>query len=297
MFEWFGVKEVSKNLPTSTYEKLNEALRKAIFNKPIGWAAIHGRIGSGKTTSTYDALRELSKETQIEVVELKVINRKSIKVHHLLNAFIHSLGEKYDGSSRVTRHIDGRTLQVERILMKVQNANVIPVLVIDEAHEMESLALNMIKRLRDVTFIKKAVMLPVILIGQPSLPRLLENNEEVRDRITHWKEYNYTKKELIAITRYRSHRMLSEEVAAQVVELYTEVKNGKTYLPTPLRLDSKIRQAMNRAFDIGSKSVSIHHFVPPVDKELPKAAPRKKIEIVSSDLQGTIETLSKQTAS
>lgn len=297
MFEWFGVREITDNLPTNTYSKLLESLRKTLFHKPIGWAAIHGRIGSGKTTSTYDALRELSREFPIEVVELKVLNRKSIKVHHLLNAFIHTLGKKYDNSSRVTRHIDGRTLQVERILMKMHQANVLPVLVIDEAHELESLALNMIKRLRDVTFIKKAVMLPVILIGQPSLPRLLEHNDEVKDRITHWKEYNYSKKELVAIAQYRSHRLLSEETARQVVDLYTETKNAQELLPTPLKLDSKIREAMSRAFDIESKSISIKNFVPPPTKELPKSAPRKKISIVGSDIDGTITEINEKAAS
>jgi type II secretory pathway predicted ATPase ExeA len=296
IFEYFDIKEVEGNLPTESARKLTNMIERTILDSR--WVVIAGRIGSGKTTSVFDSIREVSKHHNVEVVELKIPDRKGIRVQHILNAFVYTLGKKYDGVEHARWQVDARTLQVERILMKMKARGVYPLLVIDEAQELQSGTFNVIKRLRDVTFMKKAVMLPVILIGQPNLIPLVDKNEEVADRVKPRHEFNYSYKELVQITTYLSGGLLNESESRTVVDGLTKKEFGEKVYPTALKLKSSIEDALERAYDIESEQLTIAHFqLPNTPKEMPKKQPREKISIDTTQVESTILNISEKAAS
>jgi type II secretory pathway predicted ATPase ExeA len=276
IFRHFSISQRKQNLRTETFDRTARRVESALLDSD--WIAFSGRIGSGKTTTVYDSLREAGKNHIIEVVEISAPDRRGIKVQHILDSFVYTLGKKYDGDGSARRQLSARTVQVERILMQVKRRGAIPVLVIDEAQELRDITFNIIKRLRDVTFIKQAVMLPVILIGQENLGTLLKRNDEVTDRVTNF-EFGYSKGELIKIAEYHAHGLLNEQECRFLVNAFTTTHGVKKILPTPLKLERAIYRALGKAYSIDSETLQLKHFdFPDKVTSIPKIE-RKKIEI------------------
>ncbi|MEP2447549.1 MAG: ATP-binding protein [Balneola sp.] len=267
---------------TETFLRTKQTLESLIEDNK--WRAFSGRIGSGKTTTIIGAIRDIHDENKnFDVVEILSPDREKIGAGQILASFVRQVGEKYIGQNFPSGKIDTRLAQVQRILMTAHEKKKKIVLVIDEAQELNTKVLNTIKRLRDTTFIKRAIHLPVILIGQPSLDPMIRNNDEVKHRIRST-QFSYTRKELIGITEFLAKGLLSREVCRQIVDVKTteDAYRNKQY-PTPLELNSDIEIAMENAFKLGHEALELKHFE---IRELQRPAPkkeRKKIEI-SADI-------------
>tara|TARA_Y100001935_G_scaffold253785_1_gene260968 strand:- start:169848 stop:170762 length:915 start_codon:yes stop_codon:yes gene_type:complete len=298
IFEYLGIEQVEENLKTDIYDKTKRLIDK-MFSE-FGWAAIEGRIGSGKTTTTYQALRDVIEQysLKIKIVELSVPDRKGIKATHILSEFVRTLGKEYDGSDVPRHSLDARTVQVKRILMAMREQAATALLVVDEAHELEFKTLNVIKRLRDVTFLQKSILLPVLFMGQPGLMGLIDSNEEVRHRIKRGMrlEFTHKPKELAQILKYRSRDLLSQAECESVVDALTRTENGRTLLPTPLELDDYLSEAMERAYKADHHTLSLRHFNLP-DVTPKKSAPRKKVSIVANAAPDVARNIESRSAS
>ncbi len=292
IFENLGIKPTQENLEGESFDKTLQLIQRTVLDRE--WSAIEGSIGTGKTTTAYQAIRALSKQIDIEVVELLIPDRKGISTSHLLNAFVRTLGERYDGDASIRRRLDARTAQVERILMKMAQKDVVALLVIDEAQELESGTLNVIKRLRDVSFIKKEVMLPVLLIGQPGVFALLDRNDEVSNRVRRKNRLAFqpTRGELLNIILYKTQGTLEPHLAEVVLDNFTKEKSGKKILPTPLELDDYLEEAMENALNLEEKKLELHHFNFPVGFTRKKSVIDRKGPTMAdaSDSADAIET-------
>lgn len=287
IFKHFKIKEVSDDkkiniTKTQTYERIKQTLDSLIQDD--GWRAFSGRIGSGKTTTIIGAIRDIHDENKnFDVVEILSPDREKVGAGQILAAFVHQVGKMYIGQDFPSGKIDTRYAQVQRILMSAYEKKKKIVLVIDEAQELNTKVLNTIKRLRDTTFAKRAIHLPVILIGQPALDPMIRNNDEVKHRIRS-NQFGYTRKELIEILLFLSKGLLSRETCAKIVDAKTTEDGFRSKLyPTPLELESDVQIAMENAFNLNHEALELKHFE---IRELQQSAPkkeRKKIEI-SADI-------------
>lgn len=291
IFQHFQLEEKDGLLKTHTFESTKAILSTAIIDNK--WEAFSGRIGSGKTETILLALRELHKEQgNFEIVEVLSPDRKKVMSGQLLSSFVHQQG-KWIGTSAVRRDNESRLIQVTNILKAAHEKGKKMVLLIDEAHELHSHTLNVIKRLRDTTFIRSAVHLPVIMLGQPHLSTLIENNEEVRFRIRN-ASFGYTRAELIDITHYRSYGQLSKEACALIVDNLTNPNRVKEeQLPTPLELERAIELAFEKAYKVEAERLSIHHFVFPEHKGGIGYKPKGKVSVKSGDAQAAADKIGK----
>jgi len=263
---------------TQTYHRVKQTLESLIHDD--GWRAFSGRIGSGKTTTIIGAIRAIHDEHRnFDVVEILSPDREKVGAGQILSSFVRQVGKKYIGADFPSGKIDTRLAQVQRILMTAFEKKKKIVLVIDEAQELNSKVLNTIKRLRDTTFIKRAIHLPVIMIGQPALDPMIRNNDEVKHRIRST-QFSYTRKELIGIAEFLSKGLLSRDDCASIVDVKTseDAFRNRQY-PTPLELKSDIEIAMENGFKLGAESLELSHFeIRELSTKVPKKA-RKKIEI------------------
>jgi type II secretory pathway predicted ATPase ExeA len=294
IFNWFNLGKPKVNdslniLETKTYRVTKKALETLITDNK--WRAFSGRIGSGKTVTIIGALREIhDTQKNFDVVEILSPDRKMVSANQILASFVSQMGKKYIGSSKMNRSSDARYAQVQRILMAAYDQNRKIVLVIDEAQELNPIVLNTIKRLRDTTFAKRSIHLPVILIGQPSLEVMISNNDEVKNRIRN-SQFGYKKKEIVDITQHLGKGLLTREQCLEIVKLKTgEDEFRRVQLPTPLEIDDAIEIAMENAFNVESNTLDLIHFE---FEDYRKKEPKKKPEKVDVSQTSTAATISK----
>lgn len=300
IFNWFNLGKPKVNdslniLETRTYRLTKKALETLITDNK--WRAFSGRIGSGKTTTIIGALREIhDNRKDFDVVEILSPNRMMVTANQVLAAFISQLGKKYLGSPKINHGADARYAQVQRILMTAHDQNRKIVLVVDEAQELNTTVLNTIKRLRDTTFIKRAIHLPVILIGQPSLGVMVSKNEEVKSRIRS-SEFGYKKKEIVDITQHLSKGLLNRDQCFEIVKLKTgEDEFRRVKLPTPLEMEQAIEIAMENAFNLEAESLDLVHFEFEEHQVKEPKPKREKVDVSQSSTAATISKLEEKAA-
>lgn len=294
IFNWFKLGKPKVNdslniLETKTYRDTKKALETLITDNK--WRAFSGRIGSGKTTTIIGALREIhDSRKDFDVVEILSPDRKTVTANQILAAFVSQMGQKYLGSTKMNHSSGARYAQVQRILMNAHDQKRKIVLVIDEAQELNTIVLNTIKRLRDTTFIKRSIHMPVILIGQPRLEVMITKNDEVKSRIRN-SQFGYKKKEIVDITEHLGEGLLTREQCLEIVKLKTkEDEFRRSQLPTPLELEQAIEIAMENAYNVEADTLDLVHFE---FEEYRKEEPKKKAKKVDVSQTSTAATISK----
>lgn len=288
LFAHFGIKDTSGIIKGVTYNKVKEILQGMIEDH--SWVSFAGPIGSGKTVTVFEALKELEREEDIEFVEITSPNRRGIGDSELLQSIILRLGEKYDGSKTVPSSNLARNHMVERILAKAKTKGMTIVLVIDEAQELKGDTFNIIKRFRDIKLLGTGNTLGVVMIGQPNLVGMIDQNKEVSLRVRSY-DFEYTQAEKVDLAVHFSQGLLNKEQARVVAEKAVFDEYGKV---TPLSIESAILDAMDNAYRVGNESLDLYHFEWKNQPKSRKAKPRKKIEVKAGDAANVNDKINKQ---
>jgi len=288
LFAHFGIKDTSGIIKGVTYNKVKDILESMIADH--SWVSFAGSIGSGKTVTVFEALKELEKNEQVEFVEITSPNRRGIGDSELLCSIIMRLGEKYDGSRSIPRSNIARNHMVERILAKAKTKGMTVVLVIDEAQELKGDTFNIIKRFRDIKLLGTGNTLGVVMIGQPNLVGLIEQNKEVSLRVRTY-DFDYTKAEKTDLALHFSQGLLNEEQARVVAKKAVFDEYGKV---TALSIESAILNAMDNAYKVGNESLDLYHFEFQPQPRANKSKLRKKIEVKSGAAADVNEKINRQ---
>lgn len=288
LFEHFGIKDTSKIIKGVTFHKVKDILEGMIEDH--SWVSFAGSIGSGKTVTVFEALKELGKNEKVEFVEITAPNRKGIGDSELLLSIIYRLGEKYDGTKTAPPSNLARDHMVQRILAKAKMKDITVVLVIDEAQELKGDTFNIIKRFRDVKLLGTGNTLGVVMIGQPNLPGMIDQNKEVSLRVRSY-DFDYTQAEKVDLAMHFSNGLLDENQARVVAEKAVFDEYGKV---TALSIENAILTAMDNAYKVGDESLSMYHFEFKNQPKAKKSKPRKKIKVKANGAAEVAERIGKQ---
>lgn len=163
----------------------HKILEKRVYDtiKRHGIMTLIGDIGAGKTTFLRYVTTKLIKEKSIKIIYPDRLDRKNLNGASLTHAVLTQLG-----ATRVPRNGGDKDALAKRLLEENVKMGTNPVLILDEAHDLQEEAFIALKRLWDSGMIFK--LLSIILIGQGGvnsyntnygLKRHLEENPWVRE--------------------------------------------------------------------------------------------------------------------
>jgi len=182
--EYFGLKEPSFSItPDPHYLYLSREHREALAHllygagEGGGFVLLTGEVGTGKTTICRAFLEQLP-----EHVDIALILNPALTVPELLHSICHEFGVKVPGyvtSSKVL--VD----QLNRYLLLAHAKRRRPVLMIDEAQNLQPEVLEQIRLLTNLET-HRHKLLQIFLVGQPELRELLEQKRlrQLAQRIT-----------------------------------------------------------------------------------------------------------------
>jgi general secretion pathway protein A len=134
----------------------------------VGFSVISGEIGCGKTTLVRKLLTALD-----ETITVGLVYNTHTQIADLLEWVMLAFGQPYAGMSQVERYD-----RFQQFLVNEYAARRRVVLIVDEAQNLNALALEGLRMLSNINA-DKDQLLQVILVGQPELRELL-NRPELR---------------------------------------------------------------------------------------------------------------------
>jgi general secretion pathway protein A len=141
-----------------------------------GFVVLTGEIGSGKTTLLQTALRDLDQHTSVS----RLVNTM-LDARELLEAILLDFGlDPGHGRSKPYLLHD-----LARFLVDQRTAGRLALLVVDEAQNLNPLALEELRMISNLET-EKSKLIQILLVGQPSLRDLLAEPalEQLRQRVT-----------------------------------------------------------------------------------------------------------------
>ncbi|MBL7072426.1 MAG: AAA family ATPase [Candidatus Omnitrophica bacterium] len=202
--DFYGLRENPFNVTSDpSFLYLSHTHQEAIdhllygINQRKGFVEITGEIGAGKTTICRALLNQLDKKTKTSL-----IFNSNLPENQLLEAILEDFGILPERRSKVLF-----LRQLNHFLMEQLSAGNNTVLIIDEAQNLRSSALETIRMLSNLET-EKEKLLQIILVGQPELRNKLSSPKllQLRQRISVRFHVNALEKN--EIEKYIHHRLL-----------------------------------------------------------------------------------------
>lgn len=158
-------------------------IRETMYSvaKHGGFVAVVGESGSGKTTLRDDLLDRLIREQlPIVTIQPRAIDKGTLTSSAICHAIVDDL---YSGT-KFPRSLEAQARLVEKMLIESSSAGNTHVLIIEEAHDLNTQTLKYLKRFLEIKHGHKK-LLGILLIGQPELKRKLDErvNYDAREVI------------------------------------------------------------------------------------------------------------------
>lgn len=180
--EFFGLREKPfELLPNPKFLFLSKGHKKALsyleygIQERVGFTLLTGEVGSGKTTLLRNLLKELGERTTLSMV----FNTR-VDARQLLALINEDFGLAVEGKDKVTL-----LRELNDFLVEENSNGRRPIVIIDEAQNLNAEALEEIRLLSNLEF-DSFKMLQIVLVGQPELKELLARPElrQLRQRIS-----------------------------------------------------------------------------------------------------------------
>jgi len=191
--------------PSRVHQEALSYLRYGVESH-AGFVVITGEIGSGKTTLLQALLNGLDGETTVA----RIVNTM-LEPHELLETIMFDFGLDATGMTK-----PAMLRGLARFLVAERRANHLVLLVIDEAQNLGTPALEEIRMLSNLET-EKSKLVQVVLVGQPNLrDKLLRTElEQLRQRIT--VSYHLEPLDAAETAAYVNHRLRRAALADPVV--------------------------------------------------------------------------------
>lgn len=243
----------------SSQKALNKLLDAVKHQK---FVALHGPVGSGKSTLKILLVQELKRRQNYLISEPVIIDKEKCRPSNIINAMFDDFQYAKSRSNAMKRispikgDLEERTRWVNALFhLKVREGKKL-VLIIDEAHGLRTDTLRSLKRFHELQdgFQK---LLSIILIGQEELVSLLSGNFELREvsaRINMIEMKPIPK----AVDDYLTHKI--ERAGGELVKIMDDsaLKTIKRLLPNalPLTLNNLTSKSIEHAFEVGQFPVT-----------------------------------------
>jgi len=202
--DFYGLRENPFNVTSDpSFLYLSHTHQEAIdhllygINQRKGFVEITGEIGAGKTTVCRALLNKLDQKTKTSL-----IFNSNLPENQLLEAILEDFGILPERRSKILF-----LRQLNHFLMEQLSAGNNTVLIIDEAQNLRSSALETIRMLSNLET-EKEKLLQIVLVGQPELRNKLNSPKllQLRQRISVRFHVNALRKD--EIEKYIHHRLL-----------------------------------------------------------------------------------------
>lgn len=250
--EFFGLERAFKDagyFKTEAYSQTFNDLKHAISSSRL--VALTGIVGCGKTTAARKMREELEKKDAYIVAVSHAIDKDRVTVNTLLTALFLDLSA--DKNIKISNQAETRERQLIELIRK-RKKNV--VMFIDEAHDLSHKTLKCLKRLTEV-FFETPYKLSIVLIGQPKLRIDLERPslEEIgaRSIVLKLEGIRGYEKEYI---NWLLTACLRKDVSRDKVFSPEAIDVMANRLSTPLQINNYAMNALERAHQIGCKTVT-----------------------------------------
>jgi len=228
---------------------LENRIEKAMLNRTI--IAIVGEVGSGKSTMLRRLYQRLER-SQVKFCSPAAIDRKRITEASLVSAMLRDLGTGEPGYSYSA---EKRSQKLRELLEQLNEAGVVPVLVIDEAHDLNDQALVALKRIWDSYTTYR--LLSVVMIGQLSLARRMKSTMGLRELAGRSQLYELPSLTTDEAWDYVTHRFAAIGADAEDVFERDAFDGLRPGLPRyPLWINNYAVRAMQAARDLGAPKVN-----------------------------------------
>jgi len=201
---FYGLKENPFNVTSDpSFLYLSHTHQEAIdhllygIDQRKGFVEITGEIGAGKTTICRALLNQLDHKTKT-----CLIFNSSLPENQLLEAIVEDFGIQAERRSKVVL-----LRQLNHFLLEQLSSGNNTVLIIDEAQNLRSSALESIRMLSNLET-EKEKLLQIVLVGQPELREKLNSPKllQLRQRISVRFHVNALAKD--EIEKYINHRLI-----------------------------------------------------------------------------------------
>jgi general secretion pathway protein A len=192
--------------PSSAHREALSYLRYAVEGH-AGLVVITGEIGSGKTTILQTVMRGVDRQTSVaRLVNTLLDGRELIEAVMLDYGLDTTLGQSKPMLLR----------DLAQFLVRQRTAGRLAILIIDEAQNLSTTALEEVRMLSNLET-EKSKLIQIILVGQPNLRDVLARPEleQLRQRVT----TSYHLRALVAdeTEAYINHRLKRAALAAPLV--------------------------------------------------------------------------------
>lgn len=187
-------------------------LEYALQNR-AGFTVICGDIGCGKTTLIRRLLNELGSD-----VTVGLVTNTHPELLHLTDWIMQAFGQPYEGLSPVALYD-----AFQRFLINEYAQNRRAVLIVDEAQNLNSAAMESLRMLSNINA-DKDQLLQVVLVGQPQLRELLKRPElqQFAQRVA--ADFYIPPLNSVEVGDYIEHRL---KVAGRDRQLFTPLATAK----------------------------------------------------------------------
>ncbi len=242
-------------------------IRESMYQtaKNGGFIAVVGESGAGKTTLCDDLMDRVQRDSQpILFIRPRVIDKKKMTARMVCEAILDDL------SPGTAPHISLERLarKVEKILIESHKAGNRHVLLIDEAQDLQPLALKHLKRFYELR-VGHSKLLSIILVGQPELQHLLDERQhhELREvirrcQVAELSPLDKNVQDYLKLKFDRAGKKLEEIFAADafdaiIARLTTaDSRRGRVSMVYPLVVNNVVSKAMNLAANMSEAKVS-----------------------------------------
>jgi type II secretory pathway predicted ATPase ExeA len=227
-----------------------------------GFVAIHGGVGSGKSTIRKAVVNELQSEG-IRIVYPVIMDKSRITPASLVDAIIMDLTTEESPK----RSLEAKTRQALRLLKNRASSGAKQVLIIEEAHMLTMPAFKSLKQIYELENGYQR-LIGIILIGQTELKNILDENmkPEIREVI---RRVEMAEIEGLGndLQRYLEHKfarigkkttdILADDAYGAISKQMAISDGRNTYSKAyPLKINNLMVRAMNAAADLGEQMVT-----------------------------------------
>lgn len=228
-----------------------------------GFLAVIGEVGSGKSVMRRKVVEHLRKDGDVIVIFPHIVDKTRLTAASICDAIVMDLSDE-----KPKIRLEQKTRQVQKLLLERSKQGYRSVLIIEEAHDMDTKVLKYLKRFYEIEDGYKK-LLGIILIGQTELKHTFTEAQHVgmrevirRVQIAEIKGLNGNIKDYLELKFNRVNAEVDkvfdgEAFKALSKRLTSTDRQNKTISHAyPLLVNNYTAKAMNLAYEMGERMVT-----------------------------------------
>lgn len=229
-----------------------------------GFLAVIGEVGSGKSVMRRKVVEQLRRDGDTLVIFPQMIDKTRLTASSICDAIVQDVS-----GERCKAKLEDKTRQVRRLLLDRAKSGYRHVLMIEEAHDLNTNTLKYLKRFYELEDGYRK-LLGIILIGQTELKHTFNESTNVdmrevirRVQVAEIKGLNGHLEDYLALKFKRIGREACEIFAADACEalsqrLTSKSRDGRSTVSHayPLLVNNYVARALNLAAQMGERMIT-----------------------------------------